>query len=79
MQNGQIVTFGSNHELCVCVCVRIYIYIYIPYRCKVEQPDALQHKGMTILNRNVQVEVRSFVKSTWKLLPLKLGSAPHKE
>ena len=25
----------------------INIYIYSPYRCKVEQPDALQHNGMT--------------------------------
>ena len=44
-----------------------------PYRCKVQQPDALQHNGMTNCNGNVHVEVRSFVKSTWKLLPLKMG------
>ena len=30
--------WGSSQEL--------YAYIYIPYRCKVEQPDALQHNGM---------------------------------
>ena len=29
------------------------MYLYVPYRYKVEQPDALQHNGMT----NSEVEM----------------------
>ena len=32
-------TWGSRQEL--------YIYIFVRDLCKVEQPDALQHNGMT--------------------------------
>ena len=30
-----------------------YMYLHIPYRCKVEQPDANPHNGMT----NSEMEV----------------------
>ena len=44
------------------------MYLYIPYRCKAEQPDGLQHNGMTHSETDLQEEVRNFVKSPWKQL-----------
>ena len=33
------------------------MYLHIPYRCKVGQPDALQHNGMT----NSEIEMRKWM------------------
>ena len=35
--SGWIVIWGSSHELC---------FYCVPYRCKIEQPDTLQHNGI---------------------------------
>ena len=46
------------------------MYLYIPYRCKVEQPDALQHNARTNSETlNVHVEVRSFVRELGSCFP----------
>ena len=37
--SGWIVIYGSRQEL--------YVFTAFPYRCKIEQPDTLQHNGMT--------------------------------
>ena len=55
------------------------MYLYIPYRCKIEQPDALQHNGMTNSDTEMCKWYCGFllIKSSWKLLALKVGSASH--
>ena len=53
------------------------MYLYFPYRCKDKHPDALQHNRMTHSETDLQEEVRNFVKSPWKQLPLKMGSISH--
>ena len=61
---------GSSQELNVFYC--------IPYSCKIEQTDSLQHNEVTLFcNGNVHVEISCFVKSNWKLLSLKMRRAPH--
>ena len=50
------------------------LYVFIPYRCKVEPPDGLQHE---IVKRILHMEERSFVTSTRKLLPYKMEITLH--
>ena len=53
-----ICTYWCQHEVWIVIWESSQeLYALNPYRCKVEQPDALQHNGMTNSEREICKEI----------------------